>query len=549
MKRTYLSIVAPLFAAGIVLAAVVVLAHGCASIDTPIGGRTDYDPPVALYYSPANYSTNFNAQKIVVTFDERIKYKNLHKELVVSPPIKDIIQRIRPTAVLPSKKMEIDLSGIELLPNTTYTLNFGAAVGDNHEGAAIPNFKYVFSTGPEIDSLTVGGVVREALTGKFDPKTVVMLYRVDSTFTDSTIFKERPMYFTRLANEKDSTFLIENIAPGTYQLVALIDEGSDMMYHQNKDRIAFFPRHIHLEKTDSTGYLLRLAQARRPYKAYQGINKQKGLIQIAIDGLEPQDGVRRIYPPLPEGANDYYLFNPDRDTLQYWFTGGEQDSILFVVEHNGRVADTINAKIRKPAQEDFSVRIATRQLDLDGHIDIVTNKPVAEINPKAILLLDKDSTARPFSLKLDSASLCRIEMTFPVAAENDYRLSILPDAIRSILGETAQDTASIRLKTRSRDDYGNLTVDPVSLSQNRPLIVQLLSGENVVKETTLTQPEEKAVFRLVPPGQYRLRAIHDINGNGRWDTVDYLKKQQPERVFYLDDRISIRAMWDEERVW
>ena len=37
--------------------------------------------------------------------------------------------RIKPTAVLPTRRMEIDLSGIELLPNTTYTFNFGNAVG------------------------------------------------------------------------------------------------------------------------------------------------------------------------------------------------------------------------------------------------------------------------------------------------------------------------------------------------------------------------------------------------------------------------------------
>ena len=206
--------------------------HSCASVGAPVGGVSDFDPPVPQVYSPENYATNFQGDKITVTFDERIKYKDLSKQLVVSPPIKDIVMRIKPTAVLPTRRMEIDLSGIELLPNTTYTFNFGNSVGDNHEGAAIPNFKYVFSTGPQIDSLTVGGVVEDAFEEAFDPNTVVMLYRVDTTFNDSTIYKERPMYFTRLAHERDSTFLIENIAPGTYQLVALVDEASQVLEPQ-----------------------------------------------------------------------------------------------------------------------------------------------------------------------------------------------------------------------------------------------------------------------------------------------------------------------------
>ena len=110
--------------------------HSCASVGTPVGGVSDFDPPVPQVYSPENYATNFQGDKITVTFDERIKYKDLSKQLVVSPPIKDIVMRIKPTAVLPTRRMEIDLSGIELLPNTTYTFNFGNAVGDNHEGAA-----------------------------------------------------------------------------------------------------------------------------------------------------------------------------------------------------------------------------------------------------------------------------------------------------------------------------------------------------------------------------------------------------------------------------
>lgn len=523
--------------------------HSCASVGAPVGGVSDFDPPVPQVYSPENYATNFQGDKITVTFDERIKYKELSKQLVVSPPIKDIVMRIKPTAVLPTRRMEIDLSGIELLPNTTYTFNFGNSVGDNHEGAAIPNFKYVFSTGPQIDSLTVGGVVEDAFEEAFDPNTVVMLYRVDTTFNDSTIYKERPMYFTRLAHERDSTFLIENIAPGTYQLVALVDEASNMTYDQGKDKIAFFPRYIELNEPDPRGYRLRLALGKRPYKVYQGTNPQKGLIQMAIDGLEPQDSVLRIFPPLPEGAKDYYLFYPERDTLQYWYTEEKVDSILFAIKHNDVFSDTINAKIRKPAEVKFTRTIATKSLELDGKVEIQTNKPVGALDPAYILLTDKDSIPRPFRLKIDSTSLRKIDMEFSIAPENQYNITILPQATQSILGEVPEDTAFVQLKTRSVDDYGNLAVNPVSFSQY-PLLVQLLdAGKKVVKEVSLGKAGEKAVFRLVPPGEYRLRVIFDANGNGRWDTVDYMKKQQPERVMYLEDKITVRAMWDEELDW
>ncbi len=523
--------------------------YSCATVDKPAGGRSDYDPPVPLSYSPENYSANFKAKKIEVVFDERIKYKNLNKELVVSPPIPDILQRIKPSATMPTKKMEIDLSDVELLPNTTYTLNFGNSVGDNHEGTAIPNFKYVFSTGEKIDSLTIGGIVEDAFLGNFDPKTVIMLYRVDSTFNDSTIFKERPRYFTRLADQKDSTFRIDNIAPGTYQLIALVNEASNQMYNQTKDKIAFFPRYIELREPETVGYRLRLAQARRPYKIYQGVNQQKGLIQIAVDGLDPQDSILRISPELPDTARDYYLFNKERDTLRYWFTSDEKDSILFAVKRNGSASDTISARIRKPAEVEFKRIISTQGLELDGHVFIDANKPIGEINPQYVQLLDKDSLSRPFSLKLDSTTFTRAEILFPIAQSNNYRITILPGAIKSILGEEVKDTARIALKTKSVEDYGMLTVNPVSFHQF-PIIVQLVTPDKntVVKEAILDKPG-KAVFKLIVPAKYLLRVIFDTNGNGRWDTVDYLKKQQPEHVQYMNEFITIRPLWEEEIEW
>ena len=112
-----------------------------------------------------------------------------------------------------------------------------------------------------------------------------------------------------------------------------------------------------------------------------------------------------------------------------------------------------------------------------------------------------------------------------------------------------KDTARIALKTKSVEDYGMLTVNPVSFHQF-PIIVQLVTPDKntVVKEAILDKPG-KAVFKLIVPAKYLLRVIFDTNGNGRWDTVDYLKKQQPEHVQYMNEFITIRPLWEEEVEW
>ena len=68
--------------------------------------------------------------------------------------------------------------------NTTYSINFGNAIGDFNEGNELKNFSYVFSTGPEIDSLSIKGNVIDALTLEPEIDITVLLIpaKQDSIF-------------------------------------------------------------------------------------------------------------------------------------------------------------------------------------------------------------------------------------------------------------------------------------------------------------------------------------------------------------------------------
>ena len=68
----------------------------------------------------------------------------------------------------------------------------------------------------------------------------------------------------------------------------------------------------------------------------------------------------------------------------------------------------------------------------------------------------------------------------------------------------------------------------------------------VVREAAVNKDEE-VVFELLPEGKYKLRAILDANGNGKWDTGLYLKKQQPEEIIYLPAEISVKQNFDIEQ--
>ena len=108
---------------------VLFLIGSCANRGTPSGGEIDETPPYITKSSPENYTLNFNSGEVRVYFDEYIKFKNLQKYLIISPPI-DPLPEITPLGTA-SKYLEIKFQD-SLKSNTTYVFNFGESIVDNN---------------------------------------------------------------------------------------------------------------------------------------------------------------------------------------------------------------------------------------------------------------------------------------------------------------------------------------------------------------------------------------------------------------------------------
>ena len=145
----------------------VLFISNCARTGRPEGGPKDENAPLFVTAKPPYESTKFAEKEIDLEFDEYIKLKDLNKQFVVSPPMKN------PPIISPqgtaSKEINIEILDT-LQQNTTYILNFGNAVEDNNEGNQLENFKYVFSTGDYIDSLTTVGVIKDSGISKLIKK-------------------------------------------------------------------------------------------------------------------------------------------------------------------------------------------------------------------------------------------------------------------------------------------------------------------------------------------------------------------------------------------
>lgn len=509
-----------------------VLLAKCARKGRPTGGPKDETAPILVVANPPYESTNFKEDEIKIEFDEYIVLKNLTKQLIVSPPLKNPAV-ITPQGT-PSKYLKIKLLDT-LQQNTTYTFNFGNAIQDNNESNKIESFKYVFSTGDYIDSLTVKGTVADALKRKLKKNISVLLYRLDTTYNDSIPLKQKPNYVTNTADSLN--FKFTNIKEGKYAIMAIDEETKDYIFNPKKDKIGFLTDTISLPKDSVLTTPITIFKETQPFKFKKGREIVKGKIQFGFTG--DKTGMKlKLLSTVPKTYKSFQQFEKEKDTLNYWFTPIKTDSLNFIVSTNNFL-DTITVRLRKKKIDSLSVSSSVSGiLHLNDTLFFNTNNPITLIDKKQFLLVNKDTVAVPFTLKEEKFN--KLALVFNKQPKQKYNLKVLPNAITDLY-QTTNDTLQYSFNTKDPEDYGEIILNVQNEAKN-PVIIQLLSNNKVLKSEFLTA-SKKINFKLLELKEYTIRAIIDENNNKIWDTGNFLTKTQPERIVYFSQEIKLRANW------
>lgn len=528
MNKSLINLVLAIFI-GLVLA-------NCANRGQPDGGPKDVTPPKIVKSIPENYSTHFKGDEIEIFFDEYIKINDLEKQLIISPPM-NTQPNITPLGSA-SKSIKIKIYDT-LQPNTTYAFNFGNSIADNNEGNPYPYFRYVFSTGDYIDSLTVKGKIVDALLKQPATFVNVALYEVDSTYTDSIVYKEKPKYIT---NTLDSltTFTIENIKPGTYKLIALKDNNGDNLFQQKTDQIAFHEGFIEVP-TDSS-YTLKLFQEKIDFKATRPRLISGEKIAFGYEG-DYEGMTIELLSETPEDFDYRITKDAKTDSLMYWYKPRlKVDSLLFKVTHP-----------TYKYEKEFIVRISEQKRDtlviatlpssgtiaIDEDLKVLGSTPFVEFDQSKVTLIDKDSSLVDFNTKFDTINNI-YAFQFNKTEDNSYKMQILPEAFTGFFGNK-NDTINVALKTKSASSFGYVRFT-LANAPNYPLIIQLTDKNGEVKVERYANKQAFVDFLNLTPGNYSIRVIHDVNGNQEFDPGSFLKNRQPEKVSHFQD-IEIRADW------
>lgn len=258
----------------------------CANIVPPVGGPRDSLPPVVVKMNPGANAVNVTTTKIDLEFDEYLqRFDNARENLVVSPlPVKT------PDVEVKLNKVTVRLRD-SLEPNTTYIIDFGNGIRDVNESNVLKNFRYVFSTGPAIDSLQLSGKVILAETGKIDTTLLVGLYR---DLEDSAVYKKAPRYVVKL--NANGVFRFKNLPPGRFNIYAFQDEGAQKRYISETQTFSFYnqPVSASLEGKDTItlyAYASKKEEAKPASPAGADVK-----IRVASSSLE--GGSQDILSPL-----------------------------------------------------------------------------------------------------------------------------------------------------------------------------------------------------------------------------------------------------------
>ena len=579
----------------------------CASTMVPTGGPKDTIPPVIVFMEPDNFTTNVDTlhpPKIYVEFDEYVQIKDQQKELYTSPAMKK-----KPSVVRRGRGIVITIKDT-LRPNTTYAINFGSAIQDNNESNPLHAMRYVFSTGPEIDSMYMSGYTADAMKSDSVSKSFIYFFIADSverpTEWDSTMFKYKPQVIARA--EKNGIFIAQNLKPVEYRIYAFEDTNGNMEYEPSVDQIGFLdstynPMNMpgftiwydslrHYPSAEPQLYFRMFMDRRFTRQALSGQERPNRHKAMLYFGSQYPDVTKIEFDSIPTDRVIYDPQNSTRDTVALWFnlpaeeipdtitgriTYFKHDSINNLVESEDKLRlawayveskEERQERERLEKEREKAIKNGEDWVEPEKENPFKINIPASsEVNKDRHVSFDFDYPLTKFDTAAISFTMTTEEITEPQRAE----FEIIPDSINrrkftlradwqpkakyelvlpaGMFENVAAETNDTIRCTYTASDPSKYAIVRVKVRGTHPTaryILQLTNAQGKVQKEVANVTPGDYVFEYVPAGDVMLRVVEDLNANGKWDTGDMVLMRQPERTEIYKNEEGVETITTKE---
>lgn len=517
------------------------LVIGCAQQVPPSGGPKDTTPPQIIQSIPKNFQTGVYTQQIVFEFDEYVRQQGLVNELLVSPPLK-----YKPEFDIKGKKFFLTLEDT-LRENVTYQFNFGEGLVDITEGNPLDSNVFVFSTGDYLDSLTVSGSVKNAFDLSPAKDVLVMLYR---TAQDSIVCKEKPLYYTR--SDEEGNFTLRYLAHGTYQLFALEDNNSNFLYDLPNEKVAFLDAPFTLH--GDTNLSLRVFEEPNTIQFVKSFDRRgyhgmKLVLNLPVTELD-------LHVVGQQFKRPWYFLNSTKpqDSTLIWIPSPQVlDTADIAVIADGEVLDTNTFIFPPKPQKPLVLKPNTsgKKTNLHNPYEAFRwtfNLPLLRFDSSKTTFI-KDSVIHSAAFSTSSTQKNVFELQTDWEEETTYHLWCEPGTFATF-GDSLSDSLHLIIKTKAFDAYGNVSIS-IGGYPDLSVIVQLWSkdGGTLIKEAVLGPHDRSWEITHLPVSSYQLKAVLDVNNNGKWDSGSYGAKKQPETVLFYSGSLEMQKGFDSEISW
>ena len=533
------------FSLGLLLTAF--LAQRCANAVAPTGGPKDTTPPVVVAAVPENQSTHFIGKKIEITFDEYITLENANQNVLISPPLSE-----KPDIKLKNKTVVVKFKE-DLVPNTTYTINFGAAIKDLHEGNPFKDYVYSFSTGDHIDTLSITGKVVDAETMKPIENVYVGLYAADRDNLDSLPMTTAPNYISK--TDKEGQFSLNGLADKSYRVFALKDANANLYFDLANEASAFLDMLV--TPSDSTLKPLTLHMFTEVDSAQVLLEKklvEEGLLRFVFRH-PAKDAVIMTPEMLPDTFNLVTTHSAAYDTVWWYFTPNVKDSLWVQVKYDTVINDSSryslkfkDKKGRNKKPEPLKVKnnlIGRGALVHDDTLTLTFSEPIVRYSMRDSAVFKCDTLVFYDTLAFEPADEqgMKYRLVNPVADDVSYHIEI-PDSVFFGIRNRTNEAIKLDFHVVNDDEYGNIYITVMPPEDLKQVVVQLTNESGkVIKEQVITKNSE-VMFDYLMPAKYKLRAILDADGNGKWSTGNYHRHTLPETIIEYKDVLDLKAGWD-----
>lgn len=509
---------------------------GCATMGAgPKGGPKDKTPPKVLTMLPKNLTRNFKSKKIIITFDEYFKLTDQSKQFSISPDVE-----IVPTLKVKGKSLEINFTD-SLEKNTTYTLNFGKAIGDINEGNVLKNFSYVLSTGPNMDSLSISGNIKDSQTGKPLIEGVAMLIPLAK---DSIFGKKKASIYA--LTDSSGNYKISNLREGTYKVYALKEQNSDKIYQQSSDEVGFIKEPLVLKRDTQNVNMITFKENAKVFRINDRKLNQDGSITMSFNQKLRKPEIT-ITEPKNLDVGKLVKFSKHGDSVKVWLNDMSFDSTKVSVTDNGKLLQTVNFNRGKKETYTRTVmatdNIEGNLLNPNKTLRLTFNIPIQAVDPSKITLMEDSVVQKSFTVEKDSTDFLSYNFRFAWKPGDLYEIKFAPGAFTAIFNAKNKEFLK-KFELAKKDDYGTLQVKIIVPEPDKQYLLEVTNEAKSIVNSLVVNRDTTVKFANYRAGKYFIRLVYDTNKNGVWDTGDVKAGIQPEKIYNEPKELSIRANWD-----